>query len=37
MGRARGELHNPWALARDSRGRLHVLDTYNHRVYRIRL
>ncbi len=35
-GRAPGELFNPWAIALDARGRLHVLDTYNHRVQRIR-
>ena len=37
MGREPGELFNPWSLARDNRGRIHVLDTYNHRVQRIRL
>jgi sugar lactone lactonase YvrE len=35
-GREPGQLHNPWALAFDSRGRLHVLDSNNHRVQRIR-
>ncbi len=35
-GRAPGQLHNPWALAFDSQGRLHVLDSNNHRVQRIR-
>lgn len=34
-GRRAGELHQPWAFARDSQGRIHVLDTYNHRVQRI--
>lgn len=33
-GRGPGELHNPWALALDSLGRLHVLDSNNHRVQR---
>jgi hypothetical protein len=37
QGRREGELHNPWAFVLDSRGRVHVLDTYNHRVQRIRL
>lgn len=36
-GRQEGELFNPWSIALDSRGRIHVLDTYNHRVQRIRL
>jgi DNA-binding beta-propeller fold protein YncE len=36
-GRGPGEFHNPWGLVRDSQGALHVLDTYNHRVERIRL
>ena len=35
-GRAAGKLHNPWALAVDSRGRVHVVDSENHRVQRIR-
>ena len=26
-----------WSLVLDSRGRIHILDTYNHRVQRIRL
>lgn len=34
-GRGDGELANPWAVVRDSRGRLHVLDTENHRVQTI--
>jgi DNA-binding beta-propeller fold protein YncE len=35
-GRAPGPgLYNPWALAIDSKGRVHVLDTENHRVQRI--
>ncbi|MEM9659581.1 MAG: hypothetical protein AAF961_14575 [Planctomycetota bacterium] len=25
-------MHNPWALALDSRGRLFVVDSNNHRV-----
>jgi DNA-binding beta-propeller fold protein YncE len=36
QGRQPGELFNPWAIVRDSRGRIHILDTYNHRVQRIR-
>jgi DNA-binding beta-propeller fold protein YncE len=31
-GRGEGEFHQPWAAAIDSQRRLHVLDTYNHRV-----
>jgi hypothetical protein len=34
-GRRPGHLFNPWALVLDSRGRLHVLDSNNHRVQRI--
>ncbi len=34
-GRREGQLHQPWALARDSRGSVHILDTYNHRIQRI--
>jgi hypothetical protein len=34
-GREPGELLAPWAVARDSRGRIYVLDTNNHRVQRI--
>ena len=36
-GRDEGELHNPWSIVMDSKSRLHVLDTYNQRVQRIRL
>jgi len=36
-GRRPGELHQPWALAMDAQQRIHILDTYNHRVQRIRL
>jgi len=36
-GRGDGEFFNPWSIGRDSRGKIHVLDTYNHRVQRIRL
>jgi hypothetical protein len=28
-------LNHPWALVVDSKGRVHVLDTDNHRVQRI--
>ena len=34
-GREPGRFHSPWALAIDRRGRVHVLDTENHRVQRI--
>ena len=27
---------HPFTSAEDARGRIHVLDTYNHRVHRIR-
>lgn len=33
-GRREGELYQPWGCIIDSRGRLHVLDSYNHRVQR---
>jgi DNA-binding beta-propeller fold protein YncE len=33
-GRRDGELDQPWGIARDSKGRMYVLDTYNHRVQR---
>jgi sugar lactone lactonase YvrE len=36
-GRQPGKLHLPWALALDSQGGLHVLDTNNHRVQRTKL
>lgn len=36
QGRRSQELFNPWALVQDKAGRLHVLDTYNHRVHRVR-
>jgi DNA-binding beta-propeller fold protein YncE len=36
-GRRAGELDQPWGIARDSHGRMFVLDTYNHRVQRFRL
>ena len=36
-GRGEGELDQPWGIARDSQGRLFVLDTYNHRVQRFQL
>ncbi|MCA9199486.1 MAG: hypothetical protein KDA87_18200 [Planctomycetales bacterium] len=37
VGRGEGELFNPWSLIKDPQGDLHVLDTYNHRVQRVRL
>lgn len=33
-GGGEGELRQPWGIARDSRGRMYVLDSYNHRVQR---
>ncbi|HRF01908.1 MAG TPA: hypothetical protein PLI18_15415 [Pirellulaceae bacterium] len=35
-GRGSGELDQPWSVARDSRGRYFVLDSYNHRIQRFR-
>ncbi len=35
-GRGPGQLNQPWSLVQDSTGRIHVLDTYNHRVQTIR-
>ena len=34
-GRGPGQLDQPWALALDSRGRLHVADAMNHRIQRV--
>ncbi len=34
-GLAPGQLRCPWALCVDSRGRVHVIDSENHRVQRI--
>jgi hypothetical protein len=34
-GREPGKFHSPWAMAIDRHGRIHVLDTENHRVQRI--
>jgi len=34
-GRRPGQLHQPWALGRDSQGRIHIVDTYNNRVQRV--
>ena len=34
-GRAAGQLSNPWALIVDGKGRVHVLDSENHRVQRV--
>jgi DNA-binding beta-propeller fold protein YncE len=36
-GRREGELDQPWGIACDSKHRMFVLDTYNHRVQRFRL
>lgn len=36
-GRGKGQLDQPWGIVKDSRGRIHVLDSYNHRVQRFRL
>jgi sugar lactone lactonase YvrE len=36
-GRREGQLDQPWGITRDSRGRMYVLDSYNHRVQRFRL
>jgi NHL repeat-containing protein len=33
-GRREGQLDQPWGITRDSRGRMYVLDSYNHRVQR---
>ena len=35
QGREPGRLFMPWALAVDSKGSVHVLDSENHRVQRI--
>ncbi|MCC6475395.1 MAG: hypothetical protein IT514_16810 [Burkholderiales bacterium] len=32
-----GQFYPPWALVQDGNGRLHVLDSYNHRVRRLRM
>ena len=36
-GREEGQLSHPWALVEDARGRIHVLDTGNHRVQTVRM
>jgi DNA-binding beta-propeller fold protein YncE len=36
-GRGEGQLDQPWGIARDSQGRMFILDSYNHRVQRFRL
>ena len=36
-GKLPGQLHSPWALAVDSKGRVHVCDSENHRVQRIHM
>ena len=35
-GRLPGQLADPWALVVDKNGRIHVIDTENHRVQRIK-
>lgn len=35
-GRGPGQLFNPWAIVMDQDQRLHIVDTYNHRVQRVR-
>ena len=35
QGSEPGQLWDPWSLVLDSRDRLHILDTKNHRVQRI--
>ena len=37
QGRGPEQLFNPWGIVKDSFGRIYVLDTYNHRIHRIRL
>jgi len=37
IGREEGELHSPWAVATDSKDRVHIVDTLNQRVQRVRL
>ena len=34
-GREPGQLCSPWALVVDSRGKVHLIDSENHRVQRI--
>ena len=35
-GREPGQLHQPWAFCRDSKGAFHIVDSYNHRIQRFR-
>jgi hypothetical protein len=35
-GRKPGQFADPWALVVDRKGRVHVIDTENHRVQRIK-
>jgi len=35
-GRGPGQFAQPWGMVQDSHGELQVLDSYNHRVQRIR-
>jgi hypothetical protein len=34
VGRRPGQFNNPWAFVLDSRNRVHVVDSMNHRVQR---
>lgn len=36
-GRKEGQMYNPWGIVKDSRDRVHILDTDNQRVQRVRL
>lgn len=36
-GRGPGEFHQPWSVVQDSQQALHVIDTYNHRVQRLKI
>lgn len=36
-GRGPGQFHQPWAMTIDKAGRMHVLDSYNHRVQSMRI
>jgi hypothetical protein len=36
-GKEEGQLNNPWAIVRDSKGLVYVLDTNNHRVQVVKM